>query len=134
MRRVSTHLRDEDINLCQQEALIFTTHPHLAHQIAVYRMIRGRFHAHHVRQLLEIQKLPAFTGTILPGISLEAPMPAAIINSPADIQAEGSEPPEASQEIRDLEEEEEDEEADVEAERDMLDILTVTLDAVSLTN
>lgn len=46
--------------------------PQLAHQVALYRIERGRFDAHHLRRLTEISRLPGFTGNIVPGESIDS--------------------------------------------------------------
>lgn len=71
MQRVATHLVDENIYLRLREDDVKLSNPNLAHQIFVYRMIRGRFDDHHHRRLHKISLLPGFDGSIVPGISIE---------------------------------------------------------------
>jgi hypothetical protein len=43
IRRVATHIKDKDMYLRAQENAICTINPHLAHQVALYHLICGRF-------------------------------------------------------------------------------------------
>jgi hypothetical protein len=71
IRRVATYLRDEDRYLCTCENQVREFNPQLAHQVALHRMERGRFNAHHLRRLTQISQLSGFTGSILPGESID---------------------------------------------------------------
>jgi hypothetical protein len=71
IRRVATYLRDENRYLRTCETQIQEFNPQLAHQVALHRMERGRFDAHHLRHLTQISQLPGFTGSILPGKSID---------------------------------------------------------------
>jgi len=66
---VATYLHDEDHYLRYMEDKVRTSHPHIAHQIRLHRLIRGHFHSLHKRCLREIARLPGFSGDIWPGIS-----------------------------------------------------------------
>ncbi|KAF7976958.1 hypothetical protein HWV62_5018 [Athelia sp. TMB] len=133
VRRIATHLRDEAVFLHHQEEMHRSVNPLLAHQIAKYRQVRGRFNAHHRRQLQAIARLDGFSGSIEPGQSLDiGPGAAASIGLGAAIPVcEDLEPvPNRSQEEEELEiEQDDDEEAAQEAD-DMLDILAVAMDKV----
>lgn len=71
IRRVATYLRDEDryLRICEDQIREFN--PQLAHQVALHRLERGRFNAHHLRRLTEISQLSGFTGSIVPGESTD---------------------------------------------------------------
>ncbi|KAH7917124.1 hypothetical protein BV22DRAFT_1135675 [Leucogyrophana mollusca] len=68
-RCVATYIRDEDqyLRACEEQAR--TSHPALAHQVSLYRKVRGRFNSHHLRRLKDIATLPGFSGSIIPGVS-----------------------------------------------------------------
>jgi hypothetical protein len=131
VRRVATHLQDEDLFLRVQEDIVNAVNPHLAHQIAVYRMVRGRFNSHHIRRLRQIAALDGFTGTASVGVALEAlDIP---IQAPAmmddTLRDDGML---ASKELLELQEEQEQEELQEELDIDLLDILKVSMDRVHL--
>lgn len=71
IQRLATYIRDEDIDLRAQEASIRLTDARLAHQVGVFRRVRGRFRQIHKGRLEEIQGLKGFTGSIVPGESIE---------------------------------------------------------------
>jgi len=70
VRRLATYIRDEDTYLRSCEDQLCLSNPPLALQIALHREERGRYNAHHNRRLLDLAKLPGFTGTIIPGESI----------------------------------------------------------------
>lgn len=84
MQRVATHLVDENIYLRLREDDVKLSNPSLAHQIFVYRMIRGRFDDHHRRRLHKVSLLPGFNGSIVPGISIECANSSPGVASKAD--------------------------------------------------
>ncbi|KAI5994770.1 hypothetical protein EDD15DRAFT_2195902 [Pisolithus albus] len=67
---VVTYLVDEDRYIRACEALYRDTHPALAHQISMYHGIHSRFTPSHLHSLEKISRLPGFSGTIAPGVSL----------------------------------------------------------------
>ena len=71
IRRFATYLRDEDRYLRTCETQVQEFNPQLAHQVALHRMERGRFNAHHLHRLTQISQLLGFTGNILPGESID---------------------------------------------------------------
>jgi hypothetical protein len=127
VRRVATHIRDEDIYLHAQEDNIIPTNPHLAHQIAVYRMVRGRFNSYHIRRIRKIANLSGFTGMASVGIALE-PLDGGI-KAAAEVDWPREDDLPSSQELLDLQEEEEEEE---QRDNDVLDILVVSMDSVQV--
>ena len=128
VRRVATHLQDEDLFLRAQEDIVNVVNSHLAHQIAVYWMVRGRFNSHHIRRLRQIAVLHGFTGTASVGVALEVPdipiqAPAARDDTLKDRDML------ASEELLELQEEQEQEE---QLDNDILDILNVSMDRMRL--
>ena len=140
IRRVATHLRDEDHYLRACEEISRLTDPALARQISVHRMLRGRFKAHHQHCLQSIAKMPGFTGTIVPGECMDTgdgarvftmanPHPLGGSSGNEDASAGAAE---IDDERAGLEQEAEDEEEDEELSRDLLAILHVLLDGMRL--
>lgn len=130
---VITHLRDEDVHLRAHEEALVVDHPHLAHQVWIYRMLRGRFNSHHVQQLQIIRKLPGFTGDMTPGTSVEPMVPPMTTVDPQPLSHSPAllPPTVLSQEMQQFDEEEE-EEAQVQMDQEIVDILSVTLDRTTL--
>jgi hypothetical protein len=71
IKRLATYLHDESQYLLQCEKQLRTVHPALAHQVALHRKVRARFSEHHYHRLHEISMLHGFTGSIMPGESIE---------------------------------------------------------------
>ena len=71
IRHVATHIWDEDHYLCTCKETSHLTDLALAQQILVHCMLRGHFKAHHKHCLQSIAKMPRFTGTIVPGKSMD---------------------------------------------------------------
>ncbi|KAI0038356.1 hypothetical protein FA95DRAFT_1567791 [Auriscalpium vulgare] len=67
VRRLATYLHDEAAIHAADETAISAVDPHLAHQVRLYRMERGRFHEHLTQRLHDIAGLRSFTGSIEPG-------------------------------------------------------------------
>jgi hypothetical protein len=145
IRRVATYVRDEDQYLRMHEERLRLSDPHLGHQIAIHRMVRGRFQTFHVRHLAAIAKLEGFTGTLIPGESTDT-IPGAsglptVSTDPSYEQAHSTtttvSPPDSpiiisDEEQQELEEEEAEEEAEVEASSNAIDILVIALDKSTL--
>ena len=64
VRRLATYIRDEDICLRAKERELSDSLPALAHQVALHRMERARFNAHHFKVLGKIYLLPGYTGSV----------------------------------------------------------------------
>lgn len=75
IKRLITYMRDEKNFLEAAERECRASHPHLAHQIKLYREERGRFNHGHVQQLAKLSIHPKFTGSLAPGASLSYPTP-----------------------------------------------------------
>ena len=69
--RVVTYIQDEDKFLCSKEADIMLVSPGLARQVKIHRMERGHFNAQHMEHFGKLASLPGFSGSIVPGISIE---------------------------------------------------------------
>ncbi|EGO02668.1 hypothetical protein SERLA73DRAFT_70157 [Serpula lacrymans var. lacrymans S7.3] len=67
IHQVATYLRDEDkyLQICEEQ--ICPASPALAYQIRIHYIKQGCLNAHHVLHLLDIVKLPGFSGMIVPG-------------------------------------------------------------------
>lgn len=133
--RVATHIRDEDLFLRAQANALRLTAPHLAHQITVYRMVRGRFNSHHICRIKEIAALTGFTGLASVGEALEAPWlcPVAAGDAEADVEENvGHEDVNTSthKEREDLQDKQEGEEEEEQMNEDVIDILTLTMDRI----
>ncbi|KIM58061.1 hypothetical protein SCLCIDRAFT_28331 [Scleroderma citrinum Foug A] len=70
IRHLVTYLVDEERYLRACEALYQDTHPALAHQISRCHAICSRFTPLHLRSLKKISRLPGFSRTLTPGISM----------------------------------------------------------------
>lgn len=131
IKRVATHLRDEPQFLLQQEEALRATNPLIAHQVALYRKVRGRCASHHHNCLAAIARLRRFTGSIEPGRSLDTgPGGSASITMgvPEPCPEVAGDRVSRSREQEELAEEEEEDEADAEEGQDVLDILSVSVD------
>ena len=130
-QRIATHLRDEARFLHHHEELHRHTNPLLAHQIAKYRQIRGRFDMHHKHQLESIVKLDGFSGSIKPSQSMDTARGGAASLAPDTIiltlERYESEPVHTSED-NELNVEQEDDEAATQEAEDVLDILAVAMD------
>lgn len=139
IRRVATHLRDEDTYLRTREAHVKRTSTHLAHQIGVRRLLRGRFDQHHYKRIEAIRALPAFTGDLTPGHPCHA-LPSLLDDElgfiPANVEVPSArdlgQTQEQLDEMDELEREEEEEELEEELDNDMLDVLRASVDGAEL--
>ena len=129
VQRISTHLVDENIYLCLCEDEITRSDAPLGHQVFVHQMVCGHFDADHHQCLLKISLLPGFTGSILPGISVECARGAPGIASKADREGwdQGNNGVEDDEEQEQEQEQEQDEEEQIEyalqAAADVVDIM-----------
>ena len=74
IRRVVTHIRDERMFLQTAEQDALTAQPPdvvLAFQIRRYREERDRFSALHLQRFEKLAATPGFSGTLVPGTSLD---------------------------------------------------------------
>jgi hypothetical protein len=138
VQRVATHIRDEDLCLRAQENALRPTNPHLAYQVAAYRLVRGRFNSHHIRRLKQIADLSGFTGKASVGVALDALEPNRAVGGVVGV-VEAEERSHRIVSSRDLQEEEEEllnEQEEVEEQEqlnnDLVDILTVSMDRVHM--
>jgi hypothetical protein len=136
--RVATYIRNEDRYLCACEDQVHTFNSQLAHHIYLHRMEQGRFNAHHMSCLTKILQLKGFSGSIVPGqsvdtftgasasvLNIKAPS-ATPIDEPLDAQLEvGGQMPLEEDTEEDLEEEEEVEDSVEQIASALVDILHV---------
>ncbi|KAF7374152.1 hypothetical protein MSAN_00296900 [Mycena sanguinolenta] len=71
IKRVVTWIRDEDRFLRKKEAEYQDTDPLLAVQISRYRRRRARSDDNHMQRFWALAKTPGFTGSVVPGVSIE---------------------------------------------------------------
>ena len=137
IRRVATYLRDEDRYLRLCEVQIREFNPQLAHQVALHRLKRGRFNAHHLHRLTEISRLKGFTGTIVPGKSIDTGSGASASNPtirPPGIANNDTEPGmhaelearDDEETLEDLEEDQNADDSDEEISRAVYDVLRIS--------
>ncbi|KAF7979794.1 hypothetical protein HWV62_40842 [Athelia sp. TMB] len=136
IRRIVTHLRDEEAYLKYHEERIRLSDPILAHQIAIHRLVRGRFNNHHRRRLAAIGRLEGFSGSLEPGIALDTglgspaswrpPAPSTTV-SDTPITIDNAIPALTAEELE-LEREAEDDEEEVEEQEDEADLLNILAD------
>jgi hypothetical protein len=131
VRRMATHIRDEELFLHARENATRDIDPNLAHQIALYRMVRGRFNSHHIRCIRQIAGLLGFTGTASVGVSVDVVGDG--VEAPTE-QNVGQRDEEDGQEFTDLQEDQEDQEEEEQLDNDILDILTVAMDNTQLSH
>lgn len=71
--RVVTYMQDEREFLAGKEAETRLLNPALARQIHLYAQERGRADARHMERFKKLARTPGFSGSILPGISVDRP-------------------------------------------------------------
>ncbi|KAG2030586.1 hypothetical protein BDR03DRAFT_1034778 [Suillus americanus] len=129
-----SHLDVEVRHLVCEDQLKATS-PAFAHQVAIHRNIQGHFNSCHLKHLDDISKLPGFSGTVVPGVSMctgpgesastpNAWTPANIFSDCIPVHNPSS--PADTQE--DLDEEEEADEVTEEASRSLQNVLHITDD------
>ena len=107
--RVVTYIRDEDKFLRSKEAEVILVNPGLARQVKIHRMERGRFNAQHMERFRKLASLPGFSGTIIPGTSIELGRDVQSVQNTMDVDdaAEDSCVPEGDDDDDDDQEDEE---------------------------
>ncbi|KAF8341119.1 hypothetical protein F5887DRAFT_888021, partial [Amanita rubescens] len=73
IRRVVTYIADETTFLRAKESSLAQTNPLLAHQIALYRLERGRANTTHSTRFTKLAKNSKFTGQVTKGRSIHLP-------------------------------------------------------------
>jgi hypothetical protein len=135
IRCVATYLCDEDCYLRLCKIQIHEFNLQLAHQVALHRLERGRFNAHHLHRLTEISQLKCFTGTIVPGESINTGSGASASNPTiqpianndtelgmcAELEARDDE-----ETVEDLEEDQNADDSDEEISRAVYDVLRIS--------
>jgi hypothetical protein len=72
IKHVVTWIDDEDRFLRKKEEELKGTDPLLAVQVSQYRLRRGQSDVYHMHRFWALAKVPGFTGSVVPGISIEA--------------------------------------------------------------
>ena len=93
-------------------------------------MVRGRFNSHHIIRLRQISNLHGFTGTASVGVAIESRELGPILDGLAGDDVGQMDQQEAEEDLQNEQEEEEEEE---QLNNDLLAILTVSMDSMSLT-
>ena len=70
--RLSTFIRDKEAFLLRKEEALSTTNAPLARQLQQQRLRLVRLNDQHYRRLSKLASLPGFTGSLIPGVSIEA--------------------------------------------------------------
>ncbi|KAF6742544.1 hypothetical protein DFP72DRAFT_830402 [Ephemerocybe angulata] len=89
IKRVVTHIQDEENFLAAREEAMYEKDPILAFHIANYRIDRTRFFPLHLRRFSKLLDLAGFTGNILPG----SPLNTHTTDAPLQILSAASRPP-----------------------------------------
>ncbi|KAF8157569.1 hypothetical protein K438DRAFT_1777209 [Mycena galopus ATCC 62051] len=71
IKQVVTWINDEDLFLRKKEDEYQESDPALAVQILRYRLCRARSDTNHMHRFWTLAKLPGFTGSVSPGVSVE---------------------------------------------------------------
>jgi len=71
--RFVTHIHDEESFLLQKETELLNSQPSLARQLRARRVRLTLSNDQHIKRLRKLAELPGFTGSIIPGISVERP-------------------------------------------------------------
>ncbi len=122
--RVVTYIADETIFLWTKESSLAQTNPLLAHQIAVYRLERGRANATHSARFAKLAKNSKFTGQVTKGRSIHLPTISveSCDETSSDIHINDDEEDNAEDEADEGEDEEDDEDDEEEQEEEAFDI------------
>ncbi|KAF7968552.1 hypothetical protein HWV62_30137 [Athelia sp. TMB] len=137
IRRIITHLRDEEHFLRYHEDRVRLADPVLAHQIAIHSNIWGRFNTLHRQRLAAISKLKGFSGNVQHGISLDSASDSPASCRPftstaatfASTNPIGGRLTPTIEEVE-LEGEQQDDEEEAEEQQDEADLLAVIMDKV----
>ncbi|KAG6809552.1 hypothetical protein H0H92_015829 [Tricholoma furcatifolium] len=86
IRRVMTHMRDEEMYLALKEREVARTDPTLAYHVARYREERTRFYPTHRRRFGKLASNPYFSGSL----ALGTPLDTSLLLSPDSMDIEGS--------------------------------------------
>ncbi|KAG6809770.1 hypothetical protein H0H92_014809 [Tricholoma furcatifolium] len=71
IKRVVTHMRDEEEFLLAKEEGLATTHPELSYQVRLHREERTRYYDSHRRKFQQLARNPNFSGDLSPGKPLD---------------------------------------------------------------
>lgn len=115
IRRVITHLRDEEQFLLHKENEQKPVNAVLAHQIHLYRLERLRFAEIHIRRFKKLEATPGFTGTLTCGTAISDGLKIDMASAAASSMSRINIDPMPDDPILDAESQE----AEVEAEQDV---------------
>jgi hypothetical protein len=130
--QVITYIWDEDIFLPMKESEVREENPGLAHQIEKHRLERGHSNEQHMCRFRRLASLPAFSGSIQPGISVESCQGVEI---PMDVDGEVNVPSSNDQHMEHNgdgegnEEDEEDDQIDADITATVSALMLLTLDS-----
>ncbi|KAJ3558554.1 hypothetical protein NP233_g11487 [Leucocoprinus birnbaumii] len=127
IRRVITHMHDEEQFLRAKEAALAPKDAYLAHQIKKLRLERTRFNEIHARRFAKLKKVSGFTGCLALGRSLDRSRHQAATESGSESIA-----PEPLEVIVESEDEEDIEELVAAEEDEQLRLIDERLEALSL--
>lgn len=91
IKRVVTHMRDEELFLVAAEKKAAQTDSTLAFHIGNYRLQRIQFFHVHRRNFEALTALPGFTGTITPGTSIDPTLTKNLHDDSLAMDVDGSE-------------------------------------------
>ena len=128
--RVVTYIRDEERFLRSKEAEVMLVNPGLARQVKIHRMERGRFNARHMERFRKLAFLPGFSGSIIPGSSIELGRDvhnAMDVDNAAEVSGQGGDGDTAN--IAEADDEDDDDEEDEEIQAIVIALMSLTVDA-----
>ena len=130
IRRVITYIADETTFLRVKESSLAKTNPLLAHQIALYRLERGRANTTHSARFAKLAKNSGFTGQVTKGRNIHLPTVSVESRDEAsgDIHIDKDEEDNAEDEEDEEDEEDDDEEQEEEAFDIAYEVIKVTSD------
>ncbi|KXN86496.1 hypothetical protein AN958_09968 [Leucoagaricus sp. SymC.cos] len=74
IRRIITHMQDEDKFLRSKAHDISLTDPHLSHQVLKYHSLRAQFNSQHMHRFNKLAKTLGWSGTLEAGTSIDKSM------------------------------------------------------------
>ncbi|KAG6809956.1 hypothetical protein H0H92_013921 [Tricholoma furcatifolium] len=129
IKRVVTHMRDEEDFLLAKEEDLATTHPELSYQVRLHREERTRYYDSHRQKFQQLARNPNFSGDLSPGKPLDKTLlEGACSRMNVDSRHTPATPlrPEVAQDLEVEAEEGEDDNESVSALAEALDAIAVT--------
>ncbi|KAG6838459.1 hypothetical protein C0991_011529 [Blastosporella zonata] len=118
IKRVVTHMRDEEAFLLRKEREVACTNKALAYQVYLYREERTQFYDAHRRRFKQLASNAKFSGSIIPGVPIDNTLVSGVdadqeeLHQMVGIEEQRKEEEEEEEEEEDREAEEEEEEAE----------------------